>query len=198
MRWLDRITNSMDLRVSRLGRQRRTGNPACCSPWGHKVSDVTYQLNNNNHEKLRPETKSGSLGGSIYSYPLQNQGPNSILGIFFFFLNQGSYPLANPSASVRSPAPRVCCQFCLNFLILQLAIPLLTDSSEKTAPLNALHFSVSFLFQFTRHLKRLFLTILSSLFFLSGGLIQFTYRITEVEILHSLFNPIRFSFPLLQ
>ena len=162
---------------------------------------MTYQLNDDNYEKVRSsETKSASLGRSIYSYPLQNQGPNSILWICF--LNQGSYSLANPNASVCPPAPRVCCQFYLNFLILQLAIPLpiplLTDSSEKKAPLNALHFSVSFLFQSTSHLKRFFFSHLSSLFSLSGGLIQFTYRITEVEILHSSFNPIRFSFPLLQ
>lgn len=41
-------------------------------------------------------------------------------------------------------------------------------------------------------------TILSSLFALSGKLIQFTYRITRVEIFHSFLKPIRFSFPLLQ
>ena len=27
------------------------GSPACCSPWGHKESDTTKQLNNNNHER---------------------------------------------------------------------------------------------------------------------------------------------------
>ena len=27
----------------------RTGNLACCSPWGHKESDTTEQLNSNNN-----------------------------------------------------------------------------------------------------------------------------------------------------
>ena len=28
------------------------GNLACCSPWDHKESDTTYQLNNNNNKTL--------------------------------------------------------------------------------------------------------------------------------------------------
>ena len=38
MRWLDGITNSMDLSLSKEGLER-------CSPWGCKESDTTEQLN---------------------------------------------------------------------------------------------------------------------------------------------------------
>ena len=42
-RWLDSITNSMGMNLSSEGQ----GSLACCSPWGHKESDMTKQLNNN-------------------------------------------------------------------------------------------------------------------------------------------------------
>ena len=45
MRWLDGITDSMDMSLSKLqggGGQVRL---ACCSLWGHKESDTTEQLN---------------------------------------------------------------------------------------------------------------------------------------------------------
>ena len=47
MRWLGNIIDSMDLNVSRL--QEIVKDRACCSPWGHKESDVNEQLNNSNH-----------------------------------------------------------------------------------------------------------------------------------------------------
>ena len=42
MRWLDGITDSMDISLSKLQGQ---GSLACCSPWGCKESDMTEQLN---------------------------------------------------------------------------------------------------------------------------------------------------------
>ena len=32
-----------------LGNSEGQGSLACCSPWGHKESDKTEQLNNNHH-----------------------------------------------------------------------------------------------------------------------------------------------------
>ena len=45
MRWLDGITNWMDMRLSKLWVGDGQGGLACCSPWGHKESDTTERLN---------------------------------------------------------------------------------------------------------------------------------------------------------
>ena len=42
MRWLDSITNSMDVNVSTLQEiMEDRGAWACCNPWGHKELDTT-------------------------------------------------------------------------------------------------------------------------------------------------------------
>ena len=46
MRWLDGITDSMDMNLSKLREfVIRQGSLACCSPWGRKVLDTTERLN---------------------------------------------------------------------------------------------------------------------------------------------------------
>ena len=54
MRWLDAITDSINMSLSRLNGHGFGWTPgvgdgqrglACCSPWGHKESDTTEQLN---------------------------------------------------------------------------------------------------------------------------------------------------------
>ena len=45
MRWLDGITDSMDMSLSKLGVGDGQGSLVCCRPWGHKESDTTEQLN---------------------------------------------------------------------------------------------------------------------------------------------------------
>ena len=51
-RWLDGITDSMDMSLKKLLELGDgQGSLACCSPWGHKGSDMTEQLNNSNYFK---------------------------------------------------------------------------------------------------------------------------------------------------
>ena len=46
MKWLDGITNSMDMSLSKLRLVGDgQGSLACCSPWGHKELDMTEGLN---------------------------------------------------------------------------------------------------------------------------------------------------------
>ena len=41
MRWLDGINDSMEMSLNKLGVGDGQGGLACCSPWGHKESDMT-------------------------------------------------------------------------------------------------------------------------------------------------------------
>ena len=48
MRWLDDITNSLDMGLSKFWEMVKDwGSLACCSPCSHKESDMIEQLNNN-------------------------------------------------------------------------------------------------------------------------------------------------------
>ena len=40
-RWLDGITDSINLSLSKLEDGETQGSLACCSPWGHKEVDMT-------------------------------------------------------------------------------------------------------------------------------------------------------------
>ena len=48
-RWLDGITNSMDMGEWTLGVGGGKGGLACCGSWGRKESDTTEQLNRTEH-----------------------------------------------------------------------------------------------------------------------------------------------------
>ena len=45
MRWLDGITNAIDMSLNKLRVGDGQGGLACCSPGGHKESDMTERLN---------------------------------------------------------------------------------------------------------------------------------------------------------
>ena len=57
MRWLDGITDSMDMSLSKLQElSEGQGSLVCCRPWGHKELDTTEPLNNNEQQaELRTE-----------------------------------------------------------------------------------------------------------------------------------------------
>ena len=50
IRWLDSITNLMDMNLSKL-QEIVTDRGACC-PWGGKESDRTYGVNNSNKKEM--------------------------------------------------------------------------------------------------------------------------------------------------
>ena len=45
MRWLDGLTDSMDMSLGGLWELDGQGGLACCNSWGRKESDTTEQLN---------------------------------------------------------------------------------------------------------------------------------------------------------
>ena len=55
MRWLNGITDSMDVSLSKLWEMVKNREPypgqACFSPWGHRESDTIQRLNNNKEKK---------------------------------------------------------------------------------------------------------------------------------------------------
>ena len=51
MRWLDGITNSMDMSLSKLLKTVKDS-LACYSPWDHEELDTTQRLDSNNNNSL--------------------------------------------------------------------------------------------------------------------------------------------------
>ena len=47
MRWLDGITDSMDVSLSKLREMVKDVSLACCSPWSRKELEMTERLNSN-------------------------------------------------------------------------------------------------------------------------------------------------------
>ena len=58
MRWLDGITDAMNMNMGKLQEMvRDQGDLGCCSPWGLKESDMTGQLTNNKSKTHRQTTQ---------------------------------------------------------------------------------------------------------------------------------------------
>ena len=72
MRWLDGITNLMDMSEHTPGVGDRQGSLACCCSWGHKELDTTERLNwtedTRKHESLDRETQ-GQLVQLLHFFP---------------------------------------------------------------------------------------------------------------------------------
>ena len=50
MRWLDSITDVMNMNLSKLQETGGQEGLACYGPWGHEESDATERLNNNKNK----------------------------------------------------------------------------------------------------------------------------------------------------
>ena len=49
-RWLDGITDSMHMSLSKLWEMVKDGSLACCSPWGHRVGhDLATEHHHHHH-----------------------------------------------------------------------------------------------------------------------------------------------------
>ena len=68
MRWLNGITDSMDMSLSKIWEMVKDSE-MCCSLWGHKESDTTEQLNNSTLNSIP------SYVYIIYFYPLFDLWP---------------------------------------------------------------------------------------------------------------------------
>ena len=78
MRWLDGITNAMNMNLGKFQEMVRDGGGlVCCTPWGLKDSNTTGQLNNNMpHTTLEP-LKTTSNEVDEHSLPPLSPPPQS-------------------------------------------------------------------------------------------------------------------------
>ena len=65
MRWLDSITDSTDMNLSKLWETVKDGDRACCSPWGHKEweYDLVTEQQQSNEKLTLKNTKILTPGG---------------------------------------------------------------------------------------------------------------------------------------
>ena len=79
MRWLDSITGSMHMSLSKLGVGDGQGALACCSPWGCKVSDTTERLNWNGLEIIKEPWRSMKVEKSKWKLTKSFMGTKTVL-----------------------------------------------------------------------------------------------------------------------
>ena len=111
-RWLDVITNWMNMNLSKLGVSEGQGSLVHCHPYGHKDSDTTEWLNNN-----CPYYNSNSILWNGFSYPFDD-----ISGGFWNFVLLCSF-----SSKFLWPL-FFCCFLFVLFFNIYLAVPDLSCS----------------------------------------------------------------------
>ena len=65
---LEGITDSMDMNLNKLREIVKDGSLVCCSPWGHKESDMTEQLNKNIFHSWCPRFRLSVMIGRCSCY----------------------------------------------------------------------------------------------------------------------------------
>ena len=136
MRWLDDITDSMDMSEQTSGVGDGRGSLVCCSPWGHKVRiDWATELN---WTELMLYARFPELNHLIktHSSPLTNIYPFCLMVIFdcfllvgwFFHLLNIYWVWAGKQADT-GPNPQELCGFCFCFLMYYLFIYGCAESS---------------------------------------------------------------------
>ena len=65
MKWLDGITDAINVNLGKLQEMVREGGLVCCSPWDQKELDTTEQLNNNSLGHSAAQLESGQNVFSI-------------------------------------------------------------------------------------------------------------------------------------
>ena len=78
MRWLDGITDSMDMTEQTPRDSEGQGSLACCSPWSHKESDMTKRLNNNKEPKLTMSSVTNIKEVVLLTTPPQRGDPSKM------------------------------------------------------------------------------------------------------------------------
>ena len=66
MKWLDGITDSMDMSLKKPGHSEEQGGLVCCTPWGREESDMTELLNNNNFQESEENLREHYIIGGSY------------------------------------------------------------------------------------------------------------------------------------
>ena len=134
MRWLDSITNSMDMNLSKLRESKEQGSLACSNPWGHEESDMTWQLNNNQLCQQQPLASPAPL---LY---LMNSDLSFWFSLKFIFprkfLWNSSVVCAHGFQHSMLP------YFFFNHLVMCLPLPL-TDLKVKTMIYSSLQLQPS-------------------------------------------------------
>ena len=98
MRWLDSITNSVDLSLNKLRDNEGQESLVYCSPEGHKESDTTEQLNTTNNSKT---LQSSLIFQCQYNFYLGDLLPLSIKFCSTLFFTFYSISTLSPGSSVR-------------------------------------------------------------------------------------------------
>ena len=74
MRWMDSVTDAMNINLGKLGDAEGQGSLTCCSPWGCKEPNTTEWLNNKKLEHITKAFKCHTFGDLLSKNTLKWAG----------------------------------------------------------------------------------------------------------------------------